>query len=102
MLVPALESINAFLNRSAGAEDRPSEVVKAACGLIGDLAQTFGNRMLQMFAQPFITQILQNGLADEDEGVQQIASWAQRVRLPSARLVFVLCECIRLFLCLLQ
>ena len=78
-LLASLDQIAQFLQRSSAGEDRPSEVLKAAVGLIGDLAQTFGKRVQQLFASPVITQIVQNGLGDEDENVQRLSSWAQQV-----------------------
>lgn len=75
---PAIEAIVEFLHRSALDENRSDEVLKSAVGLIGDLGQTFGSKMMPVFTQPFIQPLILQGLGFED--IKDTAKWAQQVR----------------------
>ena len=74
---PAIESIIEFLQRSAMDENRSDEVLKSAVGLIGDLGQTFGAKMIPVFNQPFIQPLILQGISYEE--IKDTAKWAQQV-----------------------
>ena len=76
VVLKAVDGIVDFTARTAVNEHKSSEVVKAAVGLLGDLGQTFGKRVLQLFREPFVNGLIQEGLADEE--VREIAIWAQQ------------------------
>ena len=89
-VLPFVEGIVEFLHRSAADENRSSEVLKSAVGLLGDLGQTFGAKMHSIYMMPFVPALIQQA-AQADEEIQEVAQWAQSVRL----LCFtVLCGCI--------
>ena len=73
----ALEGIVDFMARSTASENKSVEIVKAAVVLLGDLGQIFGKRVINVFKQPFVSKLIQEGLGDED--VREIAGWAQTV-----------------------
>jgi importin subunit beta-1 len=78
-VIPYLEAITEFMHRSAADENRSSDVLKAAVGLLGDLGQTFGSKMLPLYQMPFVPLMIQQA-AQADEDIQEIAQWTQTVR----------------------
>eukprot|EP01038_Epipyxis_sp_PR26KG_P008524 gene8524-11521_t len=78
LVLPAIDNIVEFLNRSASDDNRTEDVLKASVGLIGDLGQTYGARMKVIFSQSFIAALIQEGLGMEDD-IKQTAAWAQQV-----------------------
>ena len=75
----ALDGIVDFMARSTASEYKSIEIVKAAVGLLGDLGQIFGKRVINVFKQPFVSTLIQEGLVDED--VRETALWAQTVSI---------------------
>ena len=77
-VLPFVEGMVEFLHRSAADENRTSEVLKACVGLLGDLGQTFGNKMQALYQMPFVPMLLQQA-SQEDDDIQEVAQWAQSV-----------------------
>lgn len=77
-VLPFVEGIVEFLHRSAADENRSSEVLKSAVGLLGDLGQTFGAKMQPLYVMPFVSMLIQQG-AQADAEIQEVAQWAQSV-----------------------
>ena len=77
-MLPFLEAVVEFLHRSAADENRSSEVLKSAVGLLGDLGQTFGAKMQPLYQMPFVGQLIQQA-ATADQEIQEVAQWAQSV-----------------------
>jgi hypothetical protein len=77
IVLVALEGIVDFIYRCANNDNKSVEIVKAAVGLVGDLAVVFGKRVLNVFKQPFVNTLIQEGLTEED--IRDTAAWAQKV-----------------------
>lgn len=78
-LLQHLEPIIEFLQRSTSDPRRSEEVLKTAIGFIGDLGKAYGKKMVVVFQQSFVMQLLQQGSsAQYDESIQETAKWAQR------------------------
>lgn len=77
-ILPFLECICEFLQRSAMDPNRSYDVLKSAIGLLGDLGQTYGLRMQGLYRSPFIAHLFQQ-VADEDVDIQETSKWAQTV-----------------------
>ena len=77
MVLAALDGIVEFMAKSTTSDHKSVEIVKAAVGLLGDLGQIFGKKVINVFKQPFVSSLIQEGLSDED--VKETASWAQSV-----------------------
>ena len=67
-----------FLHRSAADQNRSSEVLKSAVGLLGDLGQTFGAKMQGLYQMNFVPLLIQQA-ATADEEIREVAQWAQTV-----------------------
>lgn len=80
VIEPALPSIVQFLQRSAEDENRSGEVLKNAVGLIGDLAQTYHDKLVVVFNQPFVSKLIQEARQNGSDS-QEIALWAHSVRI---------------------
>lgn len=74
-----MDSIVEFLVRSSSDERRSDEVLKSAIGLLGDLGQTFGIKMQQLYNQPFVTALIQQANKVDDTDIQETAKWTQSV-----------------------
>jgi hypothetical protein len=55
-------------------------------GLVGDLGQTFGQRMAEHFRQPFVAQLITEGL--EVDEIEQTAAWARTVSTADSVIIF--------------
>lgn len=75
---PSLRRIVEFLQRSAEDENRSGEVLKNAVGLIGDLGQTYREKMMVVFNQPFVSKLIQEARQNGSDS-QEIALWAHSV-----------------------
>lgn len=73
-----LPSIVDFLRRSAEDTNRSGEVLKSAIGLLGDLGQAFGNKMLEVYNMPFVASLIQEG-SQNGSDTQDVAEWTQSV-----------------------
>jgi hypothetical protein len=78
-VLPFLDGMVEFLHRSAADENRTSEVLKACVGLLGDLGQTFGSKMQQLYQMPFVPMLLQQAQQQGDDDIQEVAQWTQSV-----------------------
>jgi importin subunit beta-1 len=76
-MLPFLDRIILFIQRSTQSSTKSTEVLKAAIGLVGDLADCFGPRMASVLSQPFVTSMLEEG--SEYEEMQQLVKWAYDV-----------------------
>lgn len=72
-----VDGIVEFMRRTQTNEQISSELLKSAVALLGDLAQTFGKRMAQIFRQPFVASLLNQGAQDEE--TQDTSQWASQV-----------------------
>jgi len=57
--------------------DRPTDLLKGAIGLIGDLHLAFGAKILHLLSNQSISQLVQIGCAHEDEDVRSTALWVR-------------------------
>lgn len=73
-----LPSIIDFLRRSTEDSNRSGEVLKSAIGLLGDLGQAFGNKVLPVYNMPFVASLIQEG-SQNGSDTQDVAEWAQSV-----------------------
>jgi importin subunit beta-1 len=78
LLLPALETIVDFIQRSACDQNRSDEVLKSSVGLLGDLGQSFGAKMLPVFQMPFVNTIINQALT-EGIGAEEVANWTKSV-----------------------
>lgn len=76
-VLPAIEAIIEFLRRSATDENRSEDVLKSAVGLLGDLGQTFGSKMSQVYVQPFVQPLILQAISYEE--INETAKWTQSV-----------------------
>eukprot|EP01006_Ploeotia_vitrea_P006516 TRINITY_DN13463_c0_g1_i1.p1 TRINITY_DN13463_c0_g1~~TRINITY_DN13463_c0_g1_i1.p1 ORF type:complete len:380 (+),score=24.45 TRINITY_DN13463_c0_g1_i1:146-1141(+) len=77
IVVPAIEQIVNLIHKATSDNHCVPSVLKAAIGLLGDLGSAYGNRMYQIFSQPYIMQLLQEGRTFED--LQTIVNWTQGI-----------------------
>lgn len=77
IIVPAIEQIVTLIHKSTSDPQCVPAVLKAAIGLLGDLGSAYGARMFQIFSQPYILQLLQEGRQYED--LSSIVDYAQGV-----------------------
>lgn len=78
MVAPYIDTIMDLLRRIDD-KNKSSEVLKTAVGVLGDLGQTFGKRMHNLYLQPFVSSLVQQALTDEEDDVKQVADWSQSV-----------------------
>lgn len=57
--------------------DRPTDLLKGAIGLIGDLNQAFQEKILHLLTNPSISRLVQVGCAHEDDDVRGTAEWVR-------------------------
>jgi len=76
-VVPGIEQIVNLIHKSTSDVNCNPSVLKGAIGLLGDLGATYGARMHQIFAQPYIAQLLQEGRQHED--MEQIVNYTQGI-----------------------
>lgn len=74
--LPGLAAIGEFIQKM-NTDEQSGEVLKGAAGLIGDIGQAYGPRCKQLFQQPYIMEILQRAIQDEDS--QTNGTWSQQV-----------------------
>lgn len=79
-MAPYIDTIMDLLRRIDD-KNKSSEVLKTAVGVLGDLGQTFGKRMHNLYLQPFVSSLVQQALTDEEDDVKQVADWSQSVSL---------------------
>lgn len=77
-MLPALETIVEFIHRSSVDANRSEEVIKSAVGLLGDLGQSFGAKMLPVFEQPWTSQLIKHAL-QAGINAEEVANWAHSV-----------------------
>ena len=75
-MVSYLETIVDFIMRCTQDENRTSSVRKAAVGVLGDLGDAFGVKMVQLYEQTFVLQLVASAAADEDS--REVALWTQK------------------------
>ena len=78
-MLPYLDRIIIFIQRSTQCTTKTTEVLKAAIGLVGDLADCFGPRMSAVLSQPFVSNMLEEG--SDYEEMQQLVKWAYDVSI---------------------
>jgi len=57
--------------------DRPTDLLKGAIGLIGDLHLAFGSKILHLLSNQSISTLVQIGCVHEDEDVRSTAVWVR-------------------------
>lgn len=77
LLIPGIENIVNFIHKATSDSNCIPSVLKAAIGLLGDLGATYGSRMHQIFSQPYITQLLQEGRQYDD--MTSIVNYTQSI-----------------------
>lgn len=80
MVLQFIEAIVEFLSRSATDSNRSGEVLKSAVGLLGDLGQSFGPKVAQIYRLPVVGAIFLQASQD-DEDTKEVAVWAKQVLL---------------------
>ena len=75
--MPAIEQIVNLIHKSTSDTNCVPSVLKAAIGLLGDLGSAFGSRMHQIFSQPYIAQLLQEGRQYDE--MTTIVNWTHGV-----------------------
>lgn len=78
VVASAIDGIINFVHRSTADEHCTISVLKGAVGLLGDLGSCYGNRMQQIYSQPFVAAVLSKSRQYEE--LQQLTQWAQGVR----------------------
>lgn len=78
VVAPYIETIMDLLRRLDD-KNKSSEVLKTAVGVLGDLGQTFGKRMHNLYLQPYVSSLVQQALVDDEDDVKQVADWAQQM-----------------------
>ena len=76
-MVPYIDSTIEFVHRSTSDPNQTDAVLKAAVGLLGDLGDSFKARMYPVFTQPFVTELINIAVSNEDS--KEVALWAQRI-----------------------
>jgi importin subunit beta-1 len=73
---PYVQSVLEFLQEIASDPNRDEFVVAKAVGVIGDVASSMGLQIKTQLQQPYIAQLLQEGLASGDDTTMDTANWA--------------------------
>lgn len=76
--LPFLDNVTPFLVLIAKDEHRTEEVLRSACGVIGDIAAKLEKAALPHLAQPHIGTLLKAGLESSDEDTQANAHYAKQ------------------------
>eukprot|EP01039_Chlorochromonas_danica_P011194 gene11194-12482_t len=84
LMLPALETIVEFVHRSSVDTNRSEEVIKSAVGLLGDLGQSFGAKMLPVFEQPWTSQLIKHAL-QAGINAEEVANWAHSISVSILR-----------------
>jgi importin subunit beta-1 len=74
VMVPYLDPLLVFMERCSTDENKTTEVVKNCIALLGDLGQFFGAKMNGIYQQPYVSQLMQEGMQDEE--LSEITRWA--------------------------
>lgn len=86
LMLPALETVVEFIQRSACDSNRTDEVVKASVGLLGDLGQSFGAKMAPVYAMPWAMQLVNHALTG-NINAEEVANWTKSVTTSLASLL---------------
>lgn len=78
VVIPFFEKILDFIQRCAVDPHHSSLVLKALVGLLGDMGNCFGTKMYGVLTQPFVQQVLQEAMSEEED-IRTIANWTQSV-----------------------
>eukprot|EP00978_Attheya_sp_CCMP212_P028194 scaffold96626_cov55-Attheya_sp.AAC.1 len=76
LLLPYCEAIMGFLKMVTEDENRDYEVLGKSVGLIGDIASSLGSSVKDQLSQPFVRQLIQDGLGSVDETIIETSNWA--------------------------
>jgi importin subunit beta-1 len=76
LLLPYCEAIMGFLKMVTEDENRDYEVLGKSVGLIGDIASSLGSAVKDQLSQPFVRQLIQDGLGSVDETIIETSNWA--------------------------
>lgn len=76
-VVPGIEQIVNLIQRATSDPHCGVEVLKGAIGLLGDLGATYGARMYQIYSQPYIAQLMQEGR--QHEYMSQIVNYTHGI-----------------------
>lgn len=76
LFLPYAQSVLQFLQQIASDPNRDEFVVSKAVGVIGDVASAMGRQIKYELQQPYIAQLLQEGLASGDDTTMDTAKWA--------------------------
>ncbi len=66
-----------FLQCASSDETKTDEVLKGCIGLLGDLADCFGDRMKPIMSQPFVVNMLEEGGNYDD--MLTLVQWVKKV-----------------------
>lgn len=66
VLVSGIESMVNLIHKATDEDTCTESVLKGAIGLLGDLGATYGSRMHQIFSQPYVVKLIQEGKEYED------------------------------------
>jgi len=75
-LLPYVNHMISFIGIVAQDPTRNESVTRAALGLVGDLAHALGARVRPQLSQPFVKQLIQEGLKG-DEDMRSVAQWVK-------------------------
>jgi importin subunit beta-1 len=73
VLIPHLDQLLVFMETCSTYEHNTTEIVKSCIALLGDLGQYFGNKMNGVYEQPYVSQLVQQGM--QSEPLREITTW---------------------------
>ena len=79
--MPQIEFITTFVKICANDENKSEELYKVLIGLIGDLGQAFGSKLIGFLSDSLIIKLLQEAMSPEYEKteINSTARWTQQV-----------------------
>jgi len=79
VLIPAIDKVIELVLLCANDENRTDELLSSTLGLIGDLIDCYGIKMQPFCAQRAITELVQEGLAQQDPAIVRVSQWVQQL-----------------------
>lgn len=78
-LIPFVQNIVQFCGIISADVNRTENIVRLALGVLGDLGQALGSKVKQPLTQPFVKQLISEGMKGEEQSTKESAQWAKEV-----------------------
>jgi importin subunit beta-1 len=80
LILPGLGPVAEFIQRAGCDTNRSDEVLKTAVGLIGDIGQSYGAKVLAFLQQGFVSNMINDALLGQCNA-EEVANWAKSVSI---------------------